>query len=197
MNSGTSGSAFGATSGGGLGSSDMGVGGTPSQGGSQAFGQDAGFGGGTDAMPSDRQGGAAGVAHHLADKASDIAGQGRAAAADKLGTVKDRAADLKSTLADKLQQGAEALRRNAQTAGQPGGPEFAGATSSGGAAGLLGNPKAPGYSNQLAGGMQGAADFLRDGDLQGSLEKQVRENPARTLLIALGLGYVIGKAVRK
>jgi hypothetical protein len=25
----------------------------------------------------------------------------------------------------------------------------------------------------------------------------VRENPARTLLIALGLGYVIGKAVRK
>ncbi len=185
----------------------MGIGGTPSQAGSQSMNDSLGAGSDV-GMPGERQGGAAGVAHHLADKAQDFAGnasskaqdlasQGRDAVSSGFGTAKDRAAELKTTLADKLQQGAEALRRTAQPAATPGGPQFAGAPATGAAASLLGNPKVQGYSNQLAGGMQGAADFLRDGDLQGSLEKQVRENPARTLLIALGLGYVIGKAVRK
>jgi len=195
-------------------------GGTPSQAGSQGFGAGAASGttdsygasstgggtsgmsgGGTsgstgsDAMPGDRQGGAAGVAHHLADKATDAASQGKEALTDRLGSVKEKAVDLKSTLADKLEAGAEALRNRAQSAGAPGGQQYAGLP--GAAAGVLGSEKVQGYSNSLAGGLQGAADMLRDGDLQATLEKQVRENPARTLLIALGLGYVIGKAVRK
>jgi hypothetical protein len=29
------------------------------------------------------------------------------------------------------------------------------------------------------------------------LEEQVRTNPARTLLIALGVGYLLGKAIRR
>jgi hypothetical protein len=52
-------------------------------------------------------------------------------------------------------------------------------------------------TNRIAGGLQGTADFLREGDLQASVEKQVREHPARTLLVAAGLGYLIGKALKK
>ena len=52
-------------------------------------------------------------------------------------------------------------------------------------------------TNRLAGGMQGTADMLRNGDLKGSIETQVRENPARTLLIAVGVGYLLGKALKK
>ncbi len=44
--------------------------------------------------------------------------------------------------------------------------------------------------------MSKSADWLRNGDLKADIEQQVRENPGRTLLIALGLGYVLGKAFR-
>jgi hypothetical protein len=45
--------------------------------------------------------------------------------------------------------------------------------------------------------MQGAAEFLRNGDLGQTIETQVKEHPGRTLLIALGVGYVLGKAFRR
>lgn len=48
--------------------------------------------------------------------------------------------------------------------------------------------------------MQATADFLRDADLQGmktGIERQVKEHPGRTLLIAAGLGYILGRAFRK
>ena len=44
--------------------------------------------------------------------------------------------------------------------------------------------------------MAGTADWLRNGDLKGDIEHQVKENPGRTLLIALGVGYLLGKAFR-
>jgi hypothetical protein len=40
---------------------------------------------------------------------------------------------------------------------------------------------------------------LRDADiesLKAGLERQVKEHPGRTLLIAAGLGYLIGRAFR-
>jgi len=45
-----------------------------------------------------------------------------------------------------------------------------------------------------------SADWLRDADidkLKEGVEKQVKEHPARTLLVALGAGYLIGKAFRR
>ena len=54
-------------------------------------------------------------------------------------------------------------------------------------------------STNVAGGMQATASWLRDADIDGlksGIEKQVREHPARSLLIAIGLGYLIGKAFR-
>jgi hypothetical protein len=55
-------------------------------------------------------------------------------------------------------------------------------------------------SDKVAGGMQATADWLREADLDGlktGIENQVKEHPGRTLLIAAGLGYLIGRAFRK
>jgi hypothetical protein len=55
-------------------------------------------------------------------------------------------------------------------------------------------------TNQLAGGLQASADWLRDADLDGlkmGIERQVKEHPGRTLAIAVGVGYLLGKAFRK
>jgi hypothetical protein len=54
------------------------------------------------------------------------------------------------------------------------------------------------YAAPAAVAMERTAEFLRgEGDLRGAVEEQVRTNPGRTLLIALGLGYVLGKAIRR
>ena len=55
-------------------------------------------------------------------------------------------------------------------------------------------------TDTLASGMQSSAEWLREADLekmQAGVEKQVKEHPARSLLIALGAGYLIGKAFRR
>jgi len=55
-------------------------------------------------------------------------------------------------------------------------------------------------ADRVAGGMQATADWLRDADLDSmrvGVERQVKEHPGRTLLIAVGLGYLLGKAFRK
>ena len=55
-------------------------------------------------------------------------------------------------------------------------------------------------TTRVAGGMEGAADWLREADLDGlksSIEQQVKDHPGRTLLIAVGLGYLLGKALRE
>lgn len=110
------------------------------------------------------------------------------AAADKLGTVRDKASNLSATLADRLEAGAEKLRQRGQT------NQFAGVD---GQTVGTGNEQMSALTNRLAGGMQGTADMLRNGDLKGSIETQVRENPARTLLIAVAAGYLLGKALKK
>jgi hypothetical protein len=48
--------------------------------------------------------------------------------------------------------------------------------------------------------MQSSAEWLRDADidkLKSGVEKQVKEHPTRTLLVALGAGYVLGKILRR
>ena len=55
-------------------------------------------------------------------------------------------------------------------------------------------------TNQLAGGLQASADWLRDADIDGlksGIERQVKDHPGRTLAVAVGLGYLLGKAFRK
>ena len=125
-------------------------------------------------------------AGHAKDVAADKLAQAREAAGDKLGQAKEKASQLKATLADKLEAGASSLR-------QPGGAsQFAADGSVAGG----GNPQLQRLQETGAAAMQKSAEFLRNGDLKTTIEEQMRTNPGRTLLIALGLGYVLGKAIR-
>ena len=130
------------------------------------------------------------------DAAGQMGGQtGRAEQAkekvqDKLGQVKDKARDLQASLADRLDAGADKLRQRNQSA------TLAGATSTGGSAGIISEERVHNVQDSVARGMSKSADWLRNGDMKADIEKQVRENPGRTLLIALGVGYVLGKAFR-
>ncbi len=48
--------------------------------------------------------------------------------------------------------------------------------------------------------VQAGTDWLKDRDIEQAkqtLETQVREHPVRTLLVALGAGYLLGKALRR
>ena len=54
-------------------------------------------------------------------------------------------------------------------------------------------------SDRVAGGMEKSAEWLRDADidsLKSGIEHQVKEHPGRTLLIAVGVGYLLGRAFR-
>jgi hypothetical protein len=62
------------------------------------------------------------------------------------------------------------------------------------------DPNIAAVTDTLATGMESSAEWLRDADLdklKEGVEKQVKEHPARSLLVALGAGYLIGKALRR
>jgi hypothetical protein len=105
-------------------------------------------------------------------------------------SVKDKAAAIPSMIADGLEAGAEALRqRRTSTSG-----------SDGSALAITNDSSISAVTDTLATGMQSSAEWLRDADLdklKQGVEKQVKEHPARTLLVALGAGYLIGKALRR
>jgi hypothetical protein len=108
-------------------------------------------------------------------------------------TVRDRAGNLKDSLANALETGADRLRAGQRT-------ELAGAAAGvGGGLAIENDGRLNAVGTRVAGGMETTADWLRDADIQGlktGIEHQVREHPGRTLLIAVGLGYLIGKALR-
>jgi hypothetical protein len=131
------------------------------------------------------------------DRARSAMGTAQDKLADAGSTMREKAGSLKNSLADALETGAEKLRQQAAK----GGPAAA-ATATGESVGMVADQpnRMTEYSNQVAGGMQGAADWLRDADLDGlktGLERQVKEHPGRTLAVAVGLGYLLGKAIRK
>jgi hypothetical protein len=107
-------------------------------------------------------------------------------------SVKGKASAIPSMLADGLEAGAEALRqRKASTS----------VATTGGSSVTVGDDSSiAAVTDTLASGMQSSAEWLRDADidkLKDGVEKQVKEHPARSLLVALGAGYLIGKALRR
>jgi ElaB/YqjD/DUF883 family membrane-anchored ribosome-binding protein len=129
----------------------------------------------------------------LADKARGALDHAGAKLSDAGSTVRERAATAKDSLADALAAGAEKLRAR----GGDGSMAAAGAT--GGAVAVTDDRVAQ-VTTKVAGGMDAASEWLRDADLNGlkaGVEQQVKEHPGRTLLIAIGVGYLLGKALRK
>jgi hypothetical protein len=191
----TSGAGFGGTSGQGSQAGSQGgtASGTGGYGGSTASGT-GGYGGTSDSNFSRD---AAGETGGLADRASSAMGTAKDKLADAGSTMRDKAGTLKTSLADALESGAEKLRQQGA-----GGGQFAGAAATGGTAGMVSSEthRLADVSNQVAGGLQASADWLRDADLDGlktGLERQVKDHPGRTLAVAVGLGYLLGKAIRK
>lgn len=107
------------------------------------------------------------------------------------GSGKRKVAGIPEMLADGLEAGADALRqrRLAPTAG---------GTSR--VTALVNDPSIAPVSDTLAAGMQTSADWLRDADidkLKEGVEKQVKEHPGRSLLVALGAGFLLAKVLRR
>jgi len=133
----------------------------------------------------------------FSDRARDFAGTAQEKLADVGSTVRERAATMKDSLADALESGADKLRQRLQNTQSSGG-QLAGATSAGAVTTTDGG-KLTVAGERVAGGMQATADWIRDADLDSlktGVERQVKEHPGRTLLIAVGLGYLLGKAFR-
>lgn len=115
-------------------------------------------------------------------------------AREKLGHARERvsekASDLKASLADKLEAGAHKLRERNQ-------PDSA--TEFGTTAGTTQRSKVDRATDSLASGMESTANWVRNAnveDMKSGVERQVRENPGRALLVAVGVGYLLGKLFR-
>jgi ElaB/YqjD/DUF883 family membrane-anchored ribosome-binding protein len=128
---------------------------------------------------------------NAASPAADHVGEAASEVHDRVdqtaGTVRDRAGQLKAQVADKLETGAERLRQRTTNTSKL--DDAVAATKE----------KVAGASDRVATGMERTADWLRGTDMssiQRGLEKQVKENPGRTLLIAAGIGYLIGRALK-
>ena len=128
----------------------------------------------------------------IADRARDLAGNAKDKLADVGSSVREGAGNAKNKLADAIEAGADKLR-------QRGGRGQLSA-STGTADVSVSSDGVSKVTDRVAGGMQATADWLRDADLDNlreGVERQVKEHPGRTLLIAVGLGYLLGKAFRK
>lgn len=127
----------------------------------------------------------------IADRAREVAGAARDRLADVGHNVRDQTGAAKDKLADLLETGAGKLRQRRG--------EMAGATGTSDVS-VSADDRMTQVNDRVAGGMQATADWLREADfdhLRAGVERQVKEHPGRTLLIALGLGYLLGKALRR
>ena len=115
-------------------------------------------------------------------------------------------AGVREKLADALSSGADKLReRGARSGGDAASGDssaatFAGVTGGGTVSVETDAGAGAQVTERVAGGMDAAADWLREADIDGlkqGIERQVKEHPARTLLIAAGVGYLLGRAFRK
>jgi len=102
-------------------------------------------------------------------------------------TMRERAVQLKTQLADKLETGATRLRKRSSETGKL---DDAIATT---------KEKVADAGDRVASGMEKSAEWLRSANMtsfQQGLERQVKENPGRTLLIAGAIGYLLGRAFK-
>jgi hypothetical protein len=118
------------------------------------------------------------------------AGAARGAVGDTIRDARDKTRDAKATIADKLEVGAGRLRSRTRE----GAERVAAATSD---IGTAATQRLQNYSDTVASRMEQTAGWLRRrdvGDLTDTVAAQVRDHPVRTLLIALGVGYILGRS---
>lgn len=62
------------------------------------------------------------------------------------------------------------------------------------------NPSATQYGDQAANWLNRSADYIDDltpGQIRNDMQKQVRDNPGRSLLIAAAAGLILGAVIRR
>jgi ElaB/YqjD/DUF883 family membrane-anchored ribosome-binding protein len=127
------------------------------------------------------------TASNTTERVEGAANEVRDRMSNAAGTVRERAGQLKATLADKLETGAEKLRQRTTD------------TSRVDHAVTSTKEAVAGASDRVAARMENTAEWLRGADMasiQRGIERQVKENPGRTLLVAAGLGYLLGRAFK-
>jgi hypothetical protein len=161
-------------------------------------GQSAASGSGAAPLSGSGYGASAGSSSSGSTSSSNFADSGSSGsgvadrAKNALSGAREKAGNIKESLADKLEAGAERLQQRGQ------GGQYAGAGE--GSISVEADGRLAAVTSSVATGMQGTADGLREADLDSlkeGVEQQVKEHPGRTLLIALGVGYVLGKALRR
>ena len=131
-----------------------------------------------------RSGTTAGIAGKSLDAASHIRDEVQERASVVLDSAREKSGNLQASLADKLDAGAEAIRGRvpiAQSRTEPGN-------------------RTANVGQALAGMFEESAMWLRENDvtdLRSLLGNQLRERPARTALIALGIGIMLGRRLRR
>jgi len=141
-----------------------------------------------------RTGGTQGVLSKGKEKAQHRLSQVREKASHVPGQVREKASTLKATLADKLEAGADRIRQRAASTGTA--DQL---TAAEGSPGVQSDQAVARVSGAVASGMQSTAEWLRTADVNSvrtGIEQQVKTNPGRTLLVALGVGYVLGRVFR-
>ena len=103
-------------------------------------------------------------------------------------TLSERAVQLKTQLADRLETGASTIRQRSSNTAKL---DDAIATT---------KEKVAGAGDRVASGMEKSAEWLRDANMstiKQGLARQVKENPGRTLLIVGAIGYLLGRAFKR
>lgn len=104
----------------------------------------------------------------------------------RLAQVKERTAALRATVADRLESGADKVRQRSSDA------DVKGVTSETRA-------RLERAGHKVAAGMDSTAEWVRTADVEKvrtGIEDQIRTRPGRSILIALGLGFVIGRLLK-
>lgn len=189
----------------------------------QGMGAGRGSAGGAGSMSgTGGTGGTGGTTENLADRARSAVDTAEQKAGEVVDEARAKTGNFQATLADKLESGAQALRDRSRQMTQSGqGMQGAGAGAGAGAGiggteaqGAQGGMSAAASSRiggftqrakatvadaeqAIAGKMESSAMWLRENDLTdvgAMLEHQVKQHPGRTALIALGVGFLIGRA---
>jgi len=136
-------------------------------------------------------------AQNIASQAKDVAGQAASQAKDLAGQAADKARDLASQAGDALSSAASTVRHRAEDATSAVGhgiQNLAGQVrDSGPHSGMMGTA-----TRTVADGLEGAGQYISDKNLSGMMDDVtglVKRNPIPALLLGLGVGFLIGRAL--
>jgi hypothetical protein len=133
--------------------------------------------------------------HGIAEQVESTTARAAQASREQVGraaeVVRATAGNLQAVLADVLEDSAKALRGRAGAEGEDAG---------GAAASSSGRARLKAGEVAVAAALERSAMWLRENDLtelRTLAREQFREHPGRTALLALGVGFLFGRATRR